>query len=93
LIVYFVVVVFLFDQVMVFVAATEVPWAGAVPASAAMAPFPLHPETIWLVAVPVRLVQLTVRGAAAVAVLPGMATAANDAEPASAAQASSRMGR
>ena len=85
--------VFPFDHLMVLVEAVEVPLAGGVPASAAMAPVPLQPEMAWVVALPVRLVQVTVSGGVAEAKLVGTTTAASDAEPASAAQANRRTGR
>ncbi len=60
-------------------------------ASAEIAPVPVHPVMVWDVALPVRVVQVTLRGDAE-AIPPGIATAASDADPASAAQTRSRMG-
>ena len=55
-------VVFPFDHLMVLVETVETPWAGGVPASAAIAPVPVHPERVWLVELPERDVQVSVRG-------------------------------
>ena len=46
---------------------------------------------VWAVSLPVRVLQLNVRGAAE-AMPPGKATAASEAEPARAAQTTSRIG-
>ena len=79
-------------QVTVFVETTFVPWAGATPAFVAFAPLPVHPVSVWLVAEPLRCVQVTVRGDAE-AMPPGIATAASDADPTNAAQTKRRIGR